>query len=889
MREKILKLLQGESKDIKDRLFRLIILVASVAGVVGIVEGLSVNTSFEYYFIFLGLTIILAISLVLVFKYNKIHAASWILGVFIVVFAFPSMFCICGGLDGGAAIWFVLSIYYLFLMFRGKELVFFLCISALFNFISYYRVYLHPEIVRPLESEFAALFDSYFSVMVVGVSLGLLSKFQQSVYDKERRINEKQKEELEALSVSKDTFFASMSHELRTPINTIIGLNEMILREDTSAEVAENAEHVKNAGKMLLSLVNDILDLSQIETRQMQIVPVRYDFAVLIHELVDMIAISLREKGLEFRLEVEEDLPSVLYGDDKRIKQVLINLLTNAVKYTKEGRITLTVKGEALENDKVHLSFSVADTGIGIRKENLSQLYDSFQRFDQGRNARIEGTGLGLAISKQLVDLMGGQIMVDSIYTKGSVFTVTLDQVIVEREPVGRIKAEGVMRAASARYTQSFEAPEARILVVDDSNMNLSVVRKLLRETKVNVDTALSGEECLKMTKQKYYHVILLDHYMSPMDGVETLRAIRKQENGLCRGVPIIALTANYTLDSQRMYRELGFDDYLTKPIESAVMEEKILNYLPEDVVEYRLSDNVDFSQENNIEMMNSRRRKRIRITADCFCDINKALLEKYDIHLAYSHIVTATGRFTDTVEVDVDSIAKYSRTLDDIAKPEALTVEEYESFFADMLTEAEEIIHISVASGISRSYEHALQASKGFGHVRVIDSQQFSCGMGLLTLVAAQFVKERKSVDEICRQVEYYKTKVKSYFLTPIHRALHQRGYSNHFVNILCEKLMLHPEVSINKNRLCVKGLRSGDLDSARRRFIRKRLQMGKHIDPDVIYVAHAGVTVKEQETITSEIQKYISFDKTIVQNASVSNTSIGGIGTVGIAFFLK
>ncbi len=856
---------------------------------VGIIEGFSVSTSYEYYFIFLGLMVILAISLVLVFKYNKINAAAWILGVFIVVLVFPTMFFICGALESGVTIWFVLSIYYLFLMFSGKELVFFLVLTFAVNGIAYYLACQYPELVSPLGNRYAAYFDSYFSVMIVGVSLGVLSKFQQGVYDKERQINEKQKEELANLSVSKDTFFASMSHELRTPINTIIGLNEMILREETSPEVAENAENVKNAGKMLLSLVNDILDLSQIETRKMQIVPVRYEFAVLIHELVDMIAISLKEKSLEFRLEVEEDLPSILFGDDKRIKQILINLLTNAVKYTREGRITLTVKGEALENDKVHLSFSVADTGIGIRKENLSYLYNSFQRFDQGRNARIEGTGLGLAISKQLVDLMGGQITVDSIYTKGSVFTVTLDQVIVERAPVGKIKAEGVLKATSARYTQSFEAPEARILVVDDSNMNLSVVKKLLRETKVKVDVALSGEECLKMTKQKYYHVILLDHYMSPMDGVETLRAIRKQENGLCRGVPVIALTANYTLDSQKMYQELGFDDYLTKPIESAVMEEKILSYLPEDVVEYRLSDNVDFSQENYIEMMNSRRRKRIRITADCFCDINKALLEKYDIHLAYSHIVTATGRFTDTVEVDVDSIAKYSRTIDDIAKPEPLTVEEYESFFADMLTEAEEIIHISVASGISQSYEHALQASKGFGHVRVIDSQQLSCGMGLLTLVAAQFVKERKSVDEICRQVEYYKTKVKSYFLTPIHRALHQRNYSNYLINVLCEKLMLHPEVSINKNRLCVQGLRGGDLESARRRFIRKHLLMHKHIDPDVIYVAHAGVTVKEQEAITSEIQKYIDFDRTIVQNASVSNTSIGGIGTVGIAFFLK
>ena len=348
-------------------------------------------------------------------------------------------------------------------------------------------------------------------------------------------------------------------------------------------------------------------------------------------------------------------------------------------------------------------------------------------------------------------------------------------------------------------------------------------------------------------------------------------------------------MTANFTLASQKAYQELGFDEYLTKPIESAVMEEKILNYLPNDIVEYRLSDNVDFSQENNIEMMNNRRRKRVRITADCFCDINKGLLEKYDIHLAYSHIVTETGRFKDTIEIDVDSIAKYSRTIDDIAKPEALSVEEFENFFADMLTEAEEIIHISVASGVSRSYDNAIQAASGFGHVRVIDSQQFSCGMGLLTLAAAQMVLERKSVDEVCRQVESLKTKVKSYFLLPMNRVFQQRGYGNRLVNSLCERLMLHPEISISKNNLRVQGLRGGDMETARKRFIRKHLYFPKHIDTDVVYVAHAGITVKEQESITSEITKYINFDRMVVQNASVSNTSIGGIGTVGIAFFLK
>lgn len=889
MREKLMRLFQGEKMDIKERLFRIIIIVASVAGVVGLIEGITVNTSVEYYVILGGLLLILVVSLMLVFKYNRTHIAAWILGLFIIVFAFPSIFLISGAMESGAAIWFVLAIYYLFLMFSGKELGFFIGVSAIVNGITYYLVYHYPDIVRPLDSRFAALFDSYFSVMVVGISLGVLSKFQQSVYDKERQINEKQKAELEALSVSKDTFFANMSHELRTPINTIIGLNEMILREEIDDEVRENAENVRNAGKMLLSLVNDILDISQMETQRMQIVPVNYDLGVLVKELVDMIAVPLREKELEFRLEVEEDLPRKLYGDEKRIKQILINLLTNAVKYTKEGRVTLTVKGDAVEGDKIRLSISVTDTGIGIRKENLAYLYDSFRRFDQGENSRIEGTGLGLAISKQLLDMMGGEIKVDSIYTKGSVFTVTLEQAIIEREPVGKIKTDNIAKEANARYTQSFEAPEARVLVVDDSSMNLTVVKKLLRSTKVSVDTAQSGEECLKLTKQKFYHVILLDHYMSPMDGVETLRCIRKQENGLCREVPVIALTANYSADSEKTYQEMGFDDYLTKPIESSVMEEKILSYLPEDIIEYRRSDNVDIALENNMEMLNSRRRKRVRITSDCFCDINKGLLEKYDIHLAYAYIITETGRFKDTLEIDVDSISKYSRTITDIARPEAVPVEEYESFFANMLTEAEEIIHISIASGVSGSYDHAVKAASGYGHVHVIDSQQFSCGLGLLTLSAAQLAMERKSVEEICKEIEYMKTKVKSHFLMPSHRALLQKGVGNNLINMLCEKLNLHPEVCIVNNRMCLRGFRNGDIDMARRRFLRRHMLFKKQINEEVVYIAHAGISVREQELVVSEVKKSIGFGKVILQSASVSNTSIGGVGTVGVAYFLK
>ena len=299
-----------------------------------------------------------------------------------------------------------------------------------------------------------------------------------------------------------------------------------------------------------------------------------------------MIWIKARQKGLDFRLHVDSSIPSMLCGDEVRIKQVLINLLNNAVKYTSEGSVTLSIRCERLTLNRVRVWYSVEDTGLGVKKENIPYIFNAFKRVDEEKNRHIEGTGLGLSIVHQLVELMGGEISVNSVYTKGSTFLVMLEQDIVDDHELGTFTLTSRAKARDGEhYKQSFEAPQAHILVVDDNDMNLKVVRKLLSETKVQIDTASSGAECLSLTQNIHYDAILMDHLMPEMDGIECLHALRTQPGGLCQDVPVIALTANAGSNNQLIYRKEGFSGYLAKPVSGALLEASVLSILPKELV----------------------------------------------------------------------------------------------------------------------------------------------------------------------------------------------------------------------------------------------------------------------------------------------------------------
>ncbi len=396
------------------------------------------------------------------------------------------------------------------------------------------------------------------------------------------------KEEAERANSAKSRFLANMSHEIRTPINTIMGIDEMILREDATDvpeeyfnSVSNYAEDIKNASESLLSLVNDLLDMSKIESGKMHLVEQEYDTVELIRSIVSMIRVRSSQKGLSFDLDIDKTLPKRLYGDCGKIKQIVLNLLTNAVKYTEKGGFVLKITSERQEDDKTSLRISVKDTGIGIKPEDMEKLFTAYERLDEEKNSGIQGTGLGLDISRRFAELMGGRLWCESVYGEGSEFILTFAQKIVDSENIGKFTEHSEERRKGA-YVAMFTAPDAKVLVTDDNPMNLNVIKGLLKATKVQVTTADSGEQCLELLKGQSFNIVFLDHMMPGMDGLETVAHIREDHPDL----PVYALTANITAGGDDFYKSKGFNGYLSKPIDSPTLERTIMEHLPPEMIE---------------------------------------------------------------------------------------------------------------------------------------------------------------------------------------------------------------------------------------------------------------------------------------------------------------
>lgn len=433
--------------------------------------------------------------------------------------------------------------------------------------------------------QFALYLIGVYSFGGKAVGYALLIILATSLIYTARSLSQIEREKQIAVAEGKaeSSFLANMSHEIRTPINAVLGMNEMILRETKDDTIRGYAENIDNSGNMLLSIVNDILDFSKIRSGKMTILNEKYNLVKMIDEVRDMTEPRAEAKGLKYILDMDQNMPNFLSGDEVRIKQIIINLMTNAVKYTDHGSITLKVKSESTGENKLNLDISVSDTGKGIREEDIGGLFDAFTRVDEKANKNIEGTGLGLALVSRIVDAMGGQVSVESVFGQGSVFRVVIPQTVVDAETVSHV-VSNTHEEQPEKKKELFRAKDARVLVVDDNKLNLLVAKGLLKQTGMDIVAVQSGENCLAQLEKEKFDIVLLDHMMPVMDGEETLKKIKEKK--LAEGTPIIALTANAIGGAKEQYLAMGFDDYLAKPVKGEELEAMLLKYLPEDKIE---------------------------------------------------------------------------------------------------------------------------------------------------------------------------------------------------------------------------------------------------------------------------------------------------------------
>ncbi len=871
----------------QERMFRLLVMLGLIGLMAGTVAGVPAGGKISNLIVMMVVFVIVLGIVYYAIHYQKIQRGAVMIAFLIIYFVLPFNFLTGGGIYGGGPIWLLFGVVYVCLVVEGKIKYFLFVSGVILSAGCYYMAYSHPNLIVQ-HTLVMAYVDSFAALSIVTIMTCSMIMFQNAIYRSENETTQRQKKEIEELNHTQNRFFSSMSHEIRTPINTIIGLNEMILREAVSDEVAADAKSIQGASKMLLALINDILDMSKLESGKMDIVPVAYDAGAMLSDIVNMIWVRAKDKGIEFHIDVDQKMPAQLFGDEVRIKQILINVLNNAVKYTSEGSVTLSIQCKRLEPGRAQISYSVSDTGMGIKKENIPYLFSAFKRVDEEKNRNIEGTGLGLSIVKQLVDLMGGDIAVNSVYTKGSTFVITLPQEIVGEAEIGELDLETrhVMNVRE-HYKQSFEAPQAQVLIVDDNATNLMVEEKLLRDTKVKIHTAASGMECLKNTLQERYDVIFMDHLMPGMDGIECLHAIRAQTGGLNQDTPVVILTANAGSENQALYKREGFDGYLLKPVSGIQLEKELLSHLPEELVSRVGAD----ASVGVVEapVLTHTKKLPIMISTDSVCDLPGWLVKKHQIAVMPYRVLTEGGEFMDGVEAETDGILSYIGRKGKRARSEVPETADYEEFFAAQLTKAQYIIHITMAQNVSHGYQKALEASGIFDNVAVVDSGHLSSGMGLMVLRAAECAAAGMSADTIVNEIERMKNCVRTSFIVDSTEYLARSGRIPSQVNTICRVLLLHPVLILKKSSMKVGAVMIGTKDAARNKYISSTLNVMGEIDRRILFITYAGMTVKELKEIEEQVKSKIMFEHVFYQKASPAISTNCGPGSFGLLFMMK
>ncbi len=888
MREWLSKL-KDPSRDVYERRYRLLSANSIILLLVWLVVSALVDANPVKLGFFAFCDLLFIPTMIYTLRTGKVQLGAGASGIFLVFVMLPFAFFNNGGTGAGAPNWCILAMVFITATIRGSLCTFLVISDVLVTALCYALAYINPSLVATSTMQ-STYVDSLASLAITVIQVGSMFMFQIYMSQQERNRLEAQQNEIVELNRAQNRFFSSMSHEIRTPVNTLVGLNEMILREDISDEVAEDARQVRTAGKLLLHLVGDILDMSKLEGGRMELVNAPYNVGDVLSAVVGMLWIQARDKGLAFKVDIDPELPARLIGDEIRIRQILINLLSNAIKYTTEGSVTLQAQGRPLDDGTTMLTFLVTDTGMGIRKEDIPHLFSAFRRVDEGEVHRIEGTGLGLSIVKQLVDLMGGTITVNSVYTKGSTFRVELPQAIVGPELVGKLDLESRHAEGSqANYHASFEAPVARVLVVDDNQANLMVVTKLLRDTKMTFDMAHDGTEALQKTLAHSYDLIFMDHLMPKMDGIECLHRLRNQPGGLSRETPVVALTANAGSESRELYAREGFDAYLVKPCSGSDLERVCIQLLPQDLVHIVHADDEIVSQ--SISWMTAHtRREELVVTTDSVADLPASFLRARNVAVIPHAVRTPEGIFLDGKEIESSGVVAYMERGGSDVQAEAPSVAAYEAFFAEQLQRANHVLHVSISGGIDGSgYQRALEASKAFDHVTIVDSGHLSSGHGLMALKACELAKAGYTPDQIAQDLEAHQASVHTSFVVDNLAYLERADLVSARVSNLFTALMLHPVLRLRGGRIHVGGMHMGSSATSWRRYVRSELRHPAKIDTSLLFVTYVGLEQRDLDEIASLVRQALPFEQVIFQKASPAIAVNCGPGTFGLIYQLR
>lgn len=883
----VIDAIRDPEREFSQRVYLGLSLVSEITVLIALIGDILTNENPMEIAVIIGTLILVPTLMIVCLRLNKIDIAIKTTVIGLVFVILPGLFFFGGGVEGGGVLWIIFTFTYAGLVLTGTWRKVLFVLIFVMSMICYMTEYYYPELVHK-HTRGVFFIDSFISIVLVGIICFAMTWLQNWLFMGENKRAKDAAKKAEDLTKAQNRFFSSMSHEIRTPINSILGLNELTLRDHTvSEDIARNAMGIQGAGKMLLALINDILDFSKMEAGSMDIVPVDYRIGDLLSEIVNMVWLKANEKGLKLTVSIDPKMPTVLYGDEVRVKQIIINLLNNAVKYTSEGSVDLHVEREDKDISTVRLAISVSDTGMGIKKEVIPYLFDAFKRVDEEKNRRIEGTGLGLSIVKQLVELMDGTITVNSVYGEGSTFTVVLTQWVSDHTCIGDLNIHNQNLGSRGVYESCFRAPEARILIVDDNEMNLEVESKLLADTDMRIDKAISGKDALELDLRYHYDVILMDHLMPEMDGIECLEKIRNHTGGMNRTSPVVVLTANAGSDNRELYNRAGFDGYLVKPVSGEALENALMGYIAREKMV--VNSNKVMSMKGDINASAGYSGKMpVIITSTSMCDLPDSLIKKLHIPILPFLIQTEEGIFKDGVQMNADELVRYLNggKAASSAPPDEMA---YTNFFAEELKRAHHLIHIALTTSMSDDYKRASEAAKSFDNVTVINSGSISSAAGLLVLIAYKLAQMNDSVEDIVEELEMVKHRMKCSFIIDTTEYMAKKGLISDRIDQIARSLSLHPCLRVKEDKYGIGGVWIGNHKRAYKKYIAKAFPVDVIPDPEIVFITYVGVTIETLLWIKEEISKMAYFENVVFQQASAAISSNCGSGAFGILYLIK